>query len=93
MSNTKTIFETKRMSLGGPLFGQQTSGNLVRTIYDPTAATTPGVQGTAHDNATGIDATTTTTSADEYRFNNLPARIYTLLLAPGVTTAGGAGMG
>jgi hypothetical protein len=42
-------------SLGGPLFSQQTSGNLVGTIYDSTAATVPGVQVTGHDDATGID--------------------------------------
>jgi hypothetical protein len=71
-------------SLGGLLLGQQTSGNLVGTVYDPTAATVPGVQVMAHDNATGIDVTTTTTSAGEYRFNNLPAGIYTLrVTAPG----------
>jgi Carboxypeptidase regulatory-like domain len=72
-------------SLGGMLFDQQTSGNLVGTSYDPTAATMPGVQVTAHDSATGIDVTTTTTSAGEYRFNNLPAGIYTLRVAAPVS--------
>ncbi len=68
-------------SLGAPLFGQQTSGNLVGTIYDQTAATVTGVQVTAHNNATGIDVNTTTASTGEYRFNNLPAGIYTLRVA------------
>ncbi len=69
------------LSLGGLLFGQETSGNLVGTIYDQTAATVPSVQVTAHNNATGIDANTATTSAGEYRFNNLAAGIYTLRVA------------
>jgi hypothetical protein len=56
-------------SLGGLLFGQQTSGNLVGTMHDSTATSMPGVQVTAHDNTTGIDVTATTTSAGEYRFN------------------------
>ena len=63
---------------------RRAGGNLVGTIYDGTVATVPGVQVTAPDNATGIDVTTTTTSAGEYRFNNLPAGIYTLrVAAPG----------
>lgn len=67
--------------VGALLCGQQTSGNMVGTIYDPTAAPMPGVQITVHNNATGIDVTTTTTSAGDYRFNNLPAGIYTVRVA------------
>jgi hypothetical protein len=36
-------------TLTTPIFGQQTSGNLAGTIYDPTAVTVPGVRMTAHD--------------------------------------------
>jgi hypothetical protein len=74
------------VALASPLFSQQTSGNLVGTIYDPTGAVVPGVPVVAHNNATGVDTSVTTTSAGDYRFSNLPAGMYSLTVtAPGFT--------
>lgn len=61
-----------------PLSAQLTSGNLTGTVYDPAGATVPGASVTAHNNGTGADAVTTSTSTGEYRFENLPVGSYTL---------------
>ena len=61
-----------------PLFAQLTSGNVAGTVYDQTGATIPAAVVVAHNVATGVDATTTATSAGDYRFENLPVGTYTL---------------
>ena len=61
-----------------PVCGQLTSGNLAGTVYDPAGATVPGATVTAHNDATGVDTSTTSTSAGAYRFDNLPIGTYTL---------------
>lgn len=58
--------------LAGPVLAQVTSGNITGTVYDPTGATVPNATVTAHNESTGIDTTTTTTGAGDYRFENLP---------------------
>jgi len=72
------VFSLIMAALAGPVFAQQTSGNLIGEIFDPTGATVPGVKVVAHNDATGVDATVTTTSAGDYRFSNLPAGVYTV---------------
>ncbi|MDQ2711468.1 MAG: TonB-dependent receptor [Acidobacteriota bacterium] len=67
-----------------PVFPQATSGNITGTVYDPTGATVPAASTVAHNMATGVDITTSTTSAGDYRFENLPIGTYTLTVsAPG----------
>ncbi len=71
-----------------PTFAQLTSGNITGTVYDPTGATVPGAPIVAHNDATGVEASTTSTSAGEYRFENLPIGTYTIIVsAPGFTKA------
>lgn len=69
-----------------PLFSQTTSGNITGTVYDPTGAAVPGATIVAHNTATSADSTTTSTSAGDYRFENLPVGTYTITVnAPGFT--------
>jgi carboxypeptidase family protein/TonB-dependent receptor-like protein len=71
-----------------PVFGQLTSGNLTGTVYDQTGATVPGAPVVAHNTATGVDASTNSTSAGEFRFENLPIGTYTIIVsAPGFAKA------
>src|ERR1700761_9609602 len=58
--------------LASHALAQQTSGNLAGAVYDPTGATVPSATVIAHNVATGVDTTTTSTSAGEFRFENLP---------------------
>jgi hypothetical protein len=60
------------------LMGQQTSGNLTGTIYDPSGATIPDAAVVVTNTATGVQTSTKTTSAGEYRIPNLPAATYTV---------------
>lgn len=67
---------------------QSTSGNLAGAVYDPAGATVPGVTVVARDVATGVETTTTSTSAGDFRFENLPIGKYTIIVtAPGFTKA------
>ncbi len=76
------------LSLAGGVFGQLTSGNITGTVYDPAGATVPGAAVVAHNIATGVDATTTSTSSGEFRFENLPVGTYTISVnAPGFNKA------
>jgi len=59
-----------------PAFSQATSGNLVGNVYDPSGALVAGADVTAINQATGIASTTHTTSAGDYRFENLPVGNY-----------------
>ncbi len=71
-----------------PLFAQVTSGNVAGTVYDPTGATVPSATIVVHNDATGVENTTTLTSAGDYRFENLPVGTYTIsVTAPGFTKA------
>ncbi|HZS53994.1 MAG TPA: carboxypeptidase regulatory-like domain-containing protein [Bryobacteraceae bacterium] len=64
--------------LASPLLAQLTSGNLTGTVYDPTGATVPNATVVVRNDATGVENATQTTSAGDYRFENLPAGVYTL---------------
>jgi hypothetical protein len=57
---------------------QLVSGNLTGTVYDATGAIVTSATVTAHNDATGLEAKTTSTSGGEYRFNNLPVGTYTV---------------
>lgn len=71
-----------------PIFAQVTSGNITGTIYDQTGATIPGATIVAHNTATGIETNTTSTSAGDYRLENLPIGTYTITVtAPGFSKA------
>jgi hypothetical protein len=59
-------------------FGQLTSGNITGTVFDPTGATVPNANVVVMNQATGVQNTTNTTSAGDYRFENLPVGRYTL---------------
>jgi hypothetical protein len=62
----------------GPVFGQSISGNLTGTVYDATGATVQNATVIARNEATGVENTTTTGAAGEYRISNLPAGVYTI---------------
>src|SRR5579875_779332 len=66
-----------------PAFGQLTSGNITGTVFDPTGATVPGATIVATHDATGVQSTTTSTSAGDYRFENLPIGKYTITVTAG----------
>ncbi|MBV8072801.1 MAG: carboxypeptidase regulatory-like domain-containing protein, partial [Acidobacteriaceae bacterium] len=71
-----------------PAFGQLTSGNISGTVFDPTGATVPNADVVAARDATGVENTTHTTSAGDYRFENLPVGRYTIVVtAPGFNKA------
>ena len=57
---------------------QSTSGNMAGVIYDPSGATVPGASITVKNEATGVETSTRSTSAGEYRLENLPVGSYEL---------------
>ncbi len=67
-------------SLGRPLFGQLTSGNIQGTVYDQSGATVPGATVIAKNIATGVENSTVSTSAGEYRIQNLLAGKYSVVV-------------
>ncbi len=72
----------------GYLFAQLTSGNITGGVRDPTGASVPGATVIAHNTATGVDVPTTTTSAGDFRFENLPVGTYTVIVSsPGFAKA------
>jgi hypothetical protein len=74
--------------LAGYLFGQLTSGNIAGGVHDPSGASVPGATVVAHNVATGVDVTTTTTSAGDFRFENLPVGTYAVTVtSPGFAKA------
>jgi Carboxypeptidase regulatory-like domain len=69
-------------------FGQLTSGNITGTVFDPAGATVPNASVVVMNQETGVQNTTNTTSAGDYRFDNLPVGRYTLTVtAPGFDKA------
>lgn len=63
---------------------QQTSGDLVGTIVDPTGASVPGATVVVTNEATGVATTTKSGAAGEYRASNLlPGRYDVTANAPG----------
>ncbi|MGA8025814.1 MAG: carboxypeptidase-like regulatory domain-containing protein, partial [Bryobacteraceae bacterium] len=75
-------------SVVNPLFAQLTSGNITGTVYDPTGATVSEAAVIAHNTETGVDVSTTSRSAGEFRFENLPVGAYTVTVsASGFTKA------
>ena len=69
-------------------FGQSISGNLTGTIYDPSGATVSGAKVVAHNDATGVETSTVSTSTGEYSIANLPVGTYTISVnASGFTPA------
>lgn len=73
---------------GTALFGQATSGNITGSVFDPAGATVPNATVVARNQATDLESTTNSTSAGDYRFENLPPGKYTLTVtAPGFAKA------
>ena len=67
---------------------QLVSGNLTGTVYDPTGAIIPNANITVKNDATGVESTTTSTSAGDYQINNLPVGTYSVTAsAPGFAKA------
>jgi hypothetical protein len=64
--------------LAAPLSAQLTSGNLVGTVFDPSGAIVPGAAIALKNTATGAEEKTVSTSAGDYRFENLPVGTYDL---------------
>ena len=65
-------------SLCLPSFAQTTSGDLTGTVFDASGAVVPNTMVTATNEATGVATSTTTTTAGQYRINNLLAGRYDL---------------
>jgi len=73
---------------GARLNAQATSGNLVGTIYDPSGAIIAGAEITATNEDTNVASTTHTTSAGDYRFENMLVGSYRLSVsAPGFSNS------
>ncbi len=67
-----------------PLRAQSTSGNLVGNVYDPSGAVIANAEVIATNQDTNGLSTTRTTSAGDYRFENLPVGTYNVVVsAPG----------
>src|SRR3954464_9240945 len=62
---------------------QSTSGNIVGTVYDGTGATVPNASVVARNIATGVEASTISTSSGQYRIANLPIGTYSLSITAG----------
>jgi len=77
-SSRVVLFLIVVLALASLALAQSISGDLVGTIYDPTGAGIPGATITATNNATGITATTTSTSTGQYRLGNLAVGSYKL---------------
>jgi len=61
-----------------PASAQLVSGNLTGTILDATGASVPNATVVAHNDMTGAETTTSSTSAGEYHFYNLPVGTYSI---------------
>ena len=61
-----------------PSLCQLTSGNITGTVLDPSGASIPNAEITVTNVATGVSSTSHTTSAGEFRFENLPVGNYTV---------------
>ncbi len=70
--------------MAGTAFAQQTSGDLVGTVKDPSGAIIPNAAVVVTNEETGVKANTLTGSAGEYRVSNLlPGRYDIVVNAPG----------
>jgi hypothetical protein len=63
------------------LNAQVTSGNLVGNVYDPSAAIVSNAEVTVTNEDTNVSASTHTTSAGDFRFENLPVGTYTVIVS------------
>ena len=63
------------------VFSQATSGNLSGNVYDPSGAIVAGADVTATNQATSVTSTTHSTSAGDYRYENLPVGSYAISVA------------
>lgn len=95
-ANTSFAHSTHRLgiallliaSICRPGFSQTTSGELTGSVFDPTGAIVPNATVTATNENTGVAATATTTSAGQYRINNLLVGKYDITVtAAGFTKA------
>ncbi len=78
------IIAVMLLGIVGTSFAQSTSGNITGTVYDVSGAVVPNATVIAHNDATGVETRTVSTSAGEYRIANLLAGTYSLT----VTAAG-----
>ncbi len=70
--------------MAGTAFAQQTSGDLVGTVKDPSGAIIANAAVTVTNEATGVKLNTVTTSAGDYRASNLLPGSYAIVVnAPG----------
>ena len=76
------------LMLGTPTLLAQFSSGLEGTVFDPTGAIVPNASVTLHEVSTGVEHTTTSSSAGIFRFTALPAATFTLTVkASGFETA------
>ncbi len=73
---------------GASLWAQTTSGNVTGVVYDPSGAAVAGAAVSARNVATSVETSTQTTSAGDYRFENLSVGEYNIsVVAPGFAKA------
>lgn len=76
------------LAFAPPAFAQAVTGAITGEITDPSGAVIPGAHVTAHAVATGVDSSTTTNAAGQYRIEFLPIGTYTVSVeATGFGTA------
>jgi Carboxypeptidase regulatory-like domain/TonB dependent receptor len=76
------------LALAALAFGQGAVGTLNGTVTDQAGAVVPGAAVVATNQATGVEAKTTTTSGGDYTLPYLPAGTYTIrVTAPGFRVA------
>jgi Carboxypeptidase regulatory-like domain len=74
--------------LVGLVSAQTISGDLSGTVYDPSGAVISNARVATVNQATGVTASTVSTSTGQYRISNLPAGTYTVTVtAPGFAQA------
>jgi hypothetical protein len=75
---TRTVWGllTALLAFTAVLFGQALDGTLVGNVTDSTGAAVPNATITATNRGTAVKYTTTTSTAGEYRINNIPVGLY-----------------
>src|SRR5438552_4645025 len=74
--------------IGSSSLRAQFNSGLEGTVFDPNGAVLPNATVTLHEVSTGVDHSTQTTSAGNYRFTALPPSVFTLTVsAMGFETA------
>src|SRR5664279_2029508 len=64
----------------GSLFGQATDSNVTGMVIDASGAAVVGAEVNAQNSATSVRHSAVSNSSGVYRFNNIPAGVYSICL-------------